>query len=246
MVKYILRMCNDKSTTWANYLKLICLKYGLPSPLQLIESQLPWSKQSWKDFIVARITAWHEREQRLLAANNSKMSYLNVELIGLMGRPHILLSHINCTQDVSKVRSHLKFLTKDLFPHISMIAPGPCLLCHVEYVDLYQHLLVSCMDSDLHDLRARLYPELVNAVVLILPTCAILSCQPPPKILAQFILDCTSPNLPNHFRLSPELPNIQNIFRVSRDWCHSTIKELKRRGFTSNQRQIMIAKTTLA
>ena len=136
-----------------------------------MDYQLPWSKQSWKNFIVARITAWQEREQRLLAANNSKMYFLNVELIGLMGRPHILLSHINCTQDASKVWSHLKFLTKDIFPHISMIAPGPCLLCHVEYVDLYQHLLVSCMDPDLHDLRARLYPELVNAVVLTLPTC---------------------------------------------------------------------------
>ena len=128
MMKYILVMCKENSTTWSNHVRLLCLKYGLPSPIQLL-CQPPWSKKQWKDFISARVTAWHERELRLLATQNSKMTYLNVQTTGLSGRPHPALCNIINTLDVRRLRSHLKFLTKDLVPHVTMISPGPCKLC---------------------------------------------------------------------------------------------------------------------
>ena len=39
------------------------------------------------------------------------MKYLNVQLSGLTGAPHPALRNISTTQDVKKLRHHLKFLT---------------------------------------------------------------------------------------------------------------------------------------
>ena len=45
LVKYILKMCNTNSTTWTNHLQILCLKYGLPSPLEGVA----WSKKTRKN-----------------------------------------------------------------------------------------------------------------------------------------------------------------------------------------------------
>ena len=47
LVEYILKMCKSNSTTWSNHLQLLCLKYSLPSPLTLLQTSPPWSKESW-------------------------------------------------------------------------------------------------------------------------------------------------------------------------------------------------------
>ena len=39
MVKYILMMCDSKSTTWAAHVRIICLMYGLPDPLSMMYSK---------------------------------------------------------------------------------------------------------------------------------------------------------------------------------------------------------------
>ena len=228
MVKYILTMCDENSTTWSNHIRILCLRYGLPSPLMLLNST-PWSKQSWKDLTVTRITAWHEREMRGLASQNSKMKYLNVQVTGLTGCPHPALHNISNTQDVAKLRSHLKFLIQDLVPRRVIEADESCMLCGITYIELHEHLLVSCRDQVLKDLRNRLIPELLNAVSLTYPNCAILCNDPTPSVLAQFVLDCTSLNLPVGYRVPANLPRINEIFRISRDWCHGTARETLRR-----------------
>ena len=106
MVSYILKMCNNNSTTWSNHLQLLCIKYGLPSPLSLL-NQSPWSKESWTCLVKTRVTIWHEKELRKKSLNNSKMKYLNVQLSGLNGAPHPALRNITTTQDVKKLRHHL-------------------------------------------------------------------------------------------------------------------------------------------
>ena len=232
MVKYILTMCDENSTTWSNHISIICLRYGLPSPLVLLDSP-PWSKQSWKDLTVTRITAWHEREMRTLASQNSKMKYLNVQAIGLSGRPHPALHNIINTQDVAKLRSHLKFLTQDLVPRRILENHDSCILCGTTYIEIHEHLLVICNDPVLKDLRNRLLPELLNIVSLAYHNCAILLELPDPSILAQFLLDCTSLNLPDGYRVPLNLPGIHEIFRISRDWCHGTARETLRRYNTS-------------
>ena len=100
-VKYILKMCQTNSTTWSNHLRLICQQYQLPCPLQLLQSPA-WSKEQWTSYVKTKITIWHENNLRSASRTNSKMLYLNTDLLGLSGRPHPALLNISCTQDVKK------------------------------------------------------------------------------------------------------------------------------------------------
>ena len=63
------------------------------------------------------ITVFHEKDQRVAAANNSKMKLFSVNLKGLNGRPHPTLLNIDTTCDYLKARCHLKFLCDDFFTY---------------------------------------------------------------------------------------------------------------------------------
>jgi hypothetical protein len=147
MVIYILNMCSSKSTTLSNHIQLLCLQYGIPSPLSLQQIP-PRPKQDWDTFVKTKVTTWHERKLRSLSLINSKMAYLNIELHGLSGRPHSVLQNICTTQDAKKLWLHLKFLTSDILNNErrSLDQPGispACDLCD-DPIDSIEHALVSC------------------------------------------------------------------------------------------------------
>ena len=81
----------------------------------------------------------------------------------------------------------------------------------------------------LSDVRDRLYPELLNTVVQVQPNNDIIrAANHTPDILAQFILDCTSTNLPEAYRIPAHNPKISRVFRISRDWCFAISSERSR------------------
>ena len=219
LLQYILKMCPRSSTTWANHIQIICQKYDLPPPLSLL--QVPaWSKQDWDTLVKTRIIIWHERRLRSQATMNSKMMYLNVQLCGLSCHPHPALQHIRTTQDSKKLRLHIKFLTCDYITNdrLSLTQPSvhpTCSLC--DSPDSIEHVLVSCLSTS--SVRSRLFPELMNIVAKVQPTSGILSYDTPPHTLTQFILDCTSLNLPGSIRVPAHNPGIADIYRIARDWC---------------------------
>ena len=140
------------------------------------------------------------------------LKYLNVQLSGLSGRPHPILHNACTTQEVKKLRLHLKFLTCDYLTNERLSKDRPnlssaCDLCH--HTDSIEHVLTSCKATA--EVRGRLYPELVNTVGNVQPMCAILTQDPPTNILTQFILDCSSANLPESFRIPIHSPDITNI-----------------------------------
>ena len=95
-----------------------------------------------------RIIAFHERRLREKAINNSEMRYLNVQLLGLSGHPHPALLGITNTQEVKKLRIHIKFLTCDFLTADLVAEDQPnrsptCLLCHAP-AETIQHILVEC------------------------------------------------------------------------------------------------------
>ena len=158
------------------------------------------------------------------------MAYFNVQLAGLSGRPHPILHNIFTTLDAKKLRLHIKFLTCDFNTNERLAAGRPekspaCSLC-LAPLDSIEQVLVSCRSTS--EIRSRLYPELVNTVVDVQPMCAILSQQPSPHVLTQFILDCTSINLPHSYRIPSHNPGVANICKVSRDWCYAIFSERSR------------------
>ena len=171
--------------------------------------------------IKTKITVWHEQELRRISLGNSKMQYLNVQLTGLTGRPHPVLHNILTTQDAKKLRLHLKFLTSDFLTNERKAIDNPtlspaCTLCNAP-TDSIEHVMVSCLSTS--EVRGRLFPELMNEVAKVQPSCSILQFHPPASVLTQFVLDCTSLNLPDSIRIPMHNPGISAIYRISRDWC---------------------------
>ena len=231
IVQYLLKMCKSSSTTWSNHIQLLCLKYGLPSPLALLQTDQPWCKQTWDCLVKTRVTIWYENEYRRLASTNTKMKYLNVQLCGLSGTTHPVLHNIHTMQDAKKLRLHLKFLTCDiltnerLFQDNSITSPA-CSIC-LAPVESIEHVVVVCKATN--EVRSRLLPELLNSVAKVQPNCGILLPNPEPSVLTQFIIDCTSLNLPNTFRIPSHNPGVSTICNISRDWCFSICNERSRR-----------------
>ena len=228
IVHYLLMMTDDSSTTWTAHVRILAKKYGTPDPLYLLENINLLSKEHWKTMINTKITIFHEKELRSLALNNSKMRFLNVQATGLSGHPHPALQNLLTTRDVLKLRAHLKFLCCDLLTGEQLGrehgADPRCKLCSAP-VETTEHILADC--RPLHPIRERLLPELLNTVLAVAPNCQLLA-HPYSAHLTQFILDCTSLNLPNGFRLSPQNPDTNKIFRISRDWCYLFMKERTR------------------
>ena len=182
--------------------------------------------------VKTRVTAWFERELRQQALPNSKLQYLNVQLNGLAGRQHPALLNVSTTQDSKKLRLHLKFLTGDFLTgwRRSKDLPGTdpsCRLCLAEE-ETTEHILTTC--PSLAEVRQRLFPDLMNVVASVQPSCKILKTHTP-AILTQFILDCTSINLEDDYRIPAHNPNNQDIFSLARDWCfaasNSRTRQLK-------------------
>ena len=197
ILHYILKMSNLQSTTWANHVRLLCIKYGIPDPLTLLQQQPP-SKSAWKDYTWTKITVLAEKTLRDKAMDNSKMEFLNVQLLGLCGRPHPALSSVTTTRDIPKLRLHLKFLTGD-YPSYNRLARDRgkndpyCRLCSSPCEDT-KHILTECRATADH--REKLLPELLNIVASIDPFSKILDLSTlTTQVLTQFILDCGSLNL---------------------------------------------------
>ena len=77
VVKYILKMSDSTSLTWAAHLRTLFIMYNLPDPLMLMESSL-WPKQKFRNHTITAVTAYHERKLRNKAVNSHKTQFLNV------------------------------------------------------------------------------------------------------------------------------------------------------------------------
>ena len=113
------------------------------------------------------------------------MTYINVQLLGLSGRAHSALHYLDNTQEVRKLRSHMKLLTCDLTPDPA--DPPLCHLCGNAALSS-EHLLFLC--SATGEVMKRMMPELLNVVARVDPLSRLLMYIPPASLLTQFVLDC--------------------------------------------------------
>jgi hypothetical protein len=175
--------------------------YGLPDPLKLMMDPPP-SKSSWKTLTQTKITVFHEQKLRNLAQNNSKMEFMNVGLLGLSGKPHPIISGIRDSRDISKLRMHLKFLTGDILTGerlaIDRGSDPKCRICSAPRESIV-HILTQC--RALADIHERLHADLVNIIVDIDDQNKIIEHTTSDETITQFVLDPTSMNLANGYRI---------------------------------------------
>ena len=63
---------------------------------------------------------------------------------------------------------------------------------------------------------------------MVQPMYQLLALAPAPHILTQFVLDCSSLNLPDCYRIPTHNPRISEIYKVSRDWTFGISSERSR------------------
>ena len=227
-------MTDSSSLTWTAHVRLLFELYHLPDPLTLLNNQL-WTKERWKMVTKSAVTKYHEVSLRNKAATNSKLSFLNVQITGLMGRPHPVLTSILTTRDVMSSRVHIKMLAGD-YPCFSYLGSDRnqsphCRLCKAlspQYSPPEEnmvHLLTRCRATT--DTRIRFTPELLNTISRNFPNNSILETSNHTH-LTQLILDPTSLNLPLSMRISPAHKDLPKVLFVCRNLCYAIHRDRSR------------------
>ena len=123
-----------------------------------------------------------------------------------------------------KARQHIKLLSGDFLTAERLAedqGTNPqCKLC-LAPVENTVHILTKCKATA--DVHRRMLPELLNTVLQVEPNCALL-LDSRTKWLTQFILDCTSLNLPAAHRIAAHNPHVGKVFTVARNWCYGATK----------------------
>ena len=204
--------------------------YGLEDPSSCLNKDPP-SKSSFKENILIKITAFHERELKVAAVNNSRMSYLNVSLCNLRGRVHPAISDLYTYEEVRQSQYHIKMLTGDFFTYkmkAELSGGSPhCRLCSSPhqnfegesgqyYSESISHILITC--CELEDKRRKIISEITKLCSNIEYLDIHLITQNE-ETLTQFILDPSSLNLQSRVNISD--PILPEIIKKSRNLCYA-------------------------
>ena len=142
------------------------------------------------------------------------MQYLNVNLSGLRGKHHPSLSSIVTTDEVRKLRPHLKFLSGDYLTYqvkFEQTQKGSplCKICSLDN-ETVCHIITICPEYDEMRKRILLSPSLQVDFQSLVNN---------PETHTQFLLDPTSFNLEH--RVHRNDPIVHHLFKISRDLCYS-------------------------
>ena len=218
IVKYLLEMASENSHTWCAHIRFLSQKYNMWDPLSCL-SRDPPTKSEYSEYVATKITAYFEQELRKLALKNSLMTYLNVNLQGLRGKPHPALKNITTTEEALKCRPHLKMLCGNLLTYEvkfnqSGTGSAKCRLCNSECESL-SHIVANC--SHFEDIRSRIFAEYENLLRKSGNNLNFSNYLIDDKTTTQFILDPTSFNL--RLRINICDPIVPEVFKLSRDLC---------------------------
>ena len=163
-----------------------------------------------------------------------KLQYLNVQATGLTGRLHPALTWVLTTQDVCTVRPHIKMLAGDYLcyrdlAHVRGLDPH-CRLCqllshHPAPAEVREHLLTRCRATS--DTRTRIMPDILNTLAASFPHNRLL-CSPTHSLLTQFILDCSSLNLPSDIRIPTSHQSVTSITKLCSSLIYAIHKDRTR------------------
>ena len=129
------------------------------------------------------------------------------------------LSWVLTTHDVAIIRPHIKMLSSDYLCysylyHDRGIDPH-CRMCQLQHhhpapSEDMVHLLTRCRATS--DTRDRIMTDLLNILANFIPNNRLL-ISPAHDLLTQFLLDCSSLNLPVDVRVPPNHPGFTSITR---------------------------------
>ena len=186
----------------------------------ILKNESQPSKSKYKEYILTKITAFHEQELRREASKNDMMKYLNVSLIGLRGKIHPALKNVTTTHAVRKMRPHIKMLSGDYltFEVKSLQSGGSpyCRMCDLKSEpESLEHLISRC--SAISEIRTRISNSM-NTICQDANIDINIKTFNDPQF-TQFVLDPSSMNLRKRVNMND--PILPSLFQLSRDFCFS-------------------------
>ena len=183
----------SSSKSWFHQIREICLGYGLPHPITILDTQP--SKKALDKLVVAKVISYWETRLRGEAALLSSLSHFKPEFMSLKN-PHPIWSTTEGNPyEVSKAIQQARFLSgryrsENLVRHWSKNKDGFCnsVTC-TNQVETVEHILIHCRAYT--DCKRKLYSlwlSATNPVVLGLVLEAFTSER---CYFLQFILDCS-------------------------------------------------------
>ena len=223
----VLVAAKSSSKSWFHQIRDICLRYGLPHPITILDSQP--SKKALEKLVVARVISYWENTLRGEAALLPSLSHFKPEFMSLKN-PHPIWSTTGGNPyEVSKAIQQARFLSgryrsENLVRHWSKNKEGFCysVTC-TNKVETVEHILIQCRAYS--DCKRKLYSlwlSSTNPVVqeLVLEAFTSESCY-----LLQFILDCSV--LPSVIAATQRhgFTVLKELFHLTRTWCFTIHRE---------------------
>ena len=226
--EFLLSTSSSSNGSWIMQIRQLCIQYGLPSPLSLI--QCPLSKTEFRSLIRSHVINYWELKLRSDAMLLPSLQYFKPHYMSLVN-PHPLWS--SCTSNPFEVNKAIvqarmlsgRYPTDQLTRHWNQRnKAGLCLLegCSGQTLGTLQHILLECpalcstrqnLIGLLHK-TACMYPLVADVLYKSFYT-------PDQSLTMQFLLDCTV--LPAVVTLvqanGGEL--LHQLFYISRNWCYS-------------------------
>ena len=171
-----------------------------------------------------------------MAETNSKMKWFNVSMLGLQGTCHPLLDDVVTAHEVKKLRCQLRMLCGDFYSFsvkAEQTGNSPhCRLCEAPVEDL-PHILASCTATaeprqrTICDLEQLLTIQTSDSEIFtkVLSEEDFSQLVNSDNIFTQFLVDPTSFNLPDKYRINVNDAKLMAITRTTRNHCFSINQE---------------------
>ena len=217
----ILVAAKSSSKSWFSQIRDLCLKYALPHPLAILQTQP--SKVAFKKLVLSKVISYWETKLRGEAALLPSLVNFKPEYMSLK-KPHPIWSTTGSNPyEVSKAIQQARFLSgryrsESLVRHWTKNKEGYCnsVTCTSELENI-EHILIHCKAyTECKKGLYSLWLSTTNPVVLKLVLDAFSS---ETSYLLQFILDCSV--LPSVIAATQRhgFGIMKELFHLTRTWC---------------------------
>ena len=212
--------------SWFNNVREICLLYGLPHPLSLL--QYPPPREAFKKLVKSLVTDYWEQKLRMEASILSSLTYFQPAYHSL-SRPHPILWTPGANPyEVGKAVIQLRMLsgryrTAMLTRHWSPSRRGTCPVPSCKEFETLEHLLIFCpYYEQTRERLKKLWLSTPNPYILQIATQALTG---PVSELVQLLLDASV--TPTVISLTQVMGYdiLKCIFHLTRTWCYAIHRE---------------------
>ena len=213
--------------SWFNNVREICLLYGLPHPLSLL--QYPPPREAFKKLVKSLVTDYWEQKLRMEASILSSLTYFRPAYHSL-SRPHPILWTPGANPyEVGKAVIQLRMLsgryrTAMLTRHWSPSRRGTCPVPSCKEFETLEHLLIFCpYYEQTRERLKKLWLSTPNPCILQIATQALTG---PVPDLVQLLLDASV--TPRVISLTQVMGYdiLKCIFHLTRTWCYAIHREI--------------------